>query len=213
MNHGTLANLPTNANLHLKRQLRDSRNVEATSYVGLLVASLLPPPTLEDVHLQPPAPGTSPSGEYNSFYVTLLGFVPPPPLFYVLGTFLDLTGTPSRLPSSSGLLLARYNVNFSYQTYPKTYSDPGLTGPVLKRCKTNNGGRQAQDEAFWGRFDKCLKEKIDDYGQNMKVGKYFCQTVQADWERFGKPSNTLLPALPIAANNNNNWTCPTGRGS
>ena len=45
-------------------------------------------------------------------------------------------------------------------------------GPVLKRQKTNNGGRQAQDEAFWGRFDKCLKEKIDSYGQNMKVGKW-----------------------------------------
>ncbi|KAJ3890472.1 hypothetical protein GG344DRAFT_77848 [Lentinula edodes] len=78
-------------------------------------------------------------------------------------------------------------------------------GPVLKRRKTNNGGRQAQDESFWGRFDKCLKEKIDDYGQNMKVGKwkeYFFETVQADWERFGKPTNTLLPALPLTASSN-----------
>ncbi|KAJ3912044.1 hypothetical protein F5877DRAFT_85253 [Lentinula edodes] len=78
-------------------------------------------------------------------------------------------------------------------------------GPVLKRQKTNNGGRQAQDEAFWGRFDKCLKEKIDSYGQNMKVGKwkeYFFETVQADWERFGKPTNTLLPALPLTASSN-----------
>ncbi|KAJ3898335.1 hypothetical protein F5879DRAFT_994908 [Lentinula edodes] len=74
-------------------------NVEATSYVKLLVASPLPPPTLEDVHLQPPVPGTSPSGEYNSFYAALLGFVPPPPQFYVLGTSLDLTGTPSRVTS------------------------------------------------------------------------------------------------------------------
>ncbi|KAH7873929.1 uncharacterized protein C8R40DRAFT_1171848 [Lentinula edodes] len=82
-------------------------------------------------------------------------------------------------------------------------------GPVLKRRKTNNGGRQAQDEAFWGRFDKCLKEKIDDYGPNVKVGKwkeYFCETVQADWERFGKPSNVLLPALPITASNNGTTT-------
>ncbi|KAJ3925588.1 MAG: hypothetical protein NXY57DRAFT_967572 [Lentinula lateritia] len=65
-------------------------------------------------------------------------------------------------------------------------------GPVLKRRKTNNGG-----------------QKIDDYGQNMKVGKwkeYFCETLQVDWEHFGKPSNTLLPALPIAANSNGTTT-------
>ncbi|KAJ3911025.1 hypothetical protein F5877DRAFT_86611 [Lentinula edodes] len=41
-------------------------NVEATSYVKLLAASPLPPPTLEDVHLQPPVPGTSPSGRIPS---------------------------------------------------------------------------------------------------------------------------------------------------
>ncbi|GAW03921.1 hypothetical protein LENED_005676 [Lentinula edodes] len=73
-------------------------------------------------------------------------------------------------------------------------------GPVFKRRKTNNGGRQAQDDAFWGRFDKFLKEKIDAYGQNMKEDQwkaYLTETVQADWELFGKPSNTLLPALPF----------------
>ncbi|KAJ3870832.1 hypothetical protein F5051DRAFT_447068 [Lentinula edodes] len=41
-------------------------NIKATSYVELLVASPLPPPTLEDVHLQPPVPGTSPSGRIPS---------------------------------------------------------------------------------------------------------------------------------------------------
>ncbi|KAJ4481361.1 hypothetical protein C8R41DRAFT_869013 [Lentinula lateritia] len=89
-------------------------------------------------------------------------------------------------------------------------------GPVLKRRKTNNGGRQAQDEAFWGCFDKCLKEKIDSYGQNMKVGKwkeYFFETVQADWERFGKPTNTLLPALPLTASSNRPKTRDTSETS
>ncbi|KAJ3873340.1 hypothetical protein F5051DRAFT_444357 [Lentinula edodes] len=32
--------------------------------VELLATSPLPPPTLEGVHLQPPVPGTSPSGVY-----------------------------------------------------------------------------------------------------------------------------------------------------
>lgn len=27
--------------------------------------------------------------------------------------------------------------------------------------------------------------------------RYLTETVQADWELFGKPSNTLLPALPF----------------
>ncbi|KAH7879368.1 uncharacterized protein C8R40DRAFT_1166609 [Lentinula edodes] len=75
-----------------------------------------------------------------------------------------------------------------------------VQGPVFKRRKTNNGGCQAQDDAFWGRFDKFLKEKIDAYGQNMKEDRwkaYLTETVQADWELFGKPSNTLLPALPF----------------
>lgn len=47
-----------------------------------------------------------------------------------------------------------------------------VQGPVFKRRKTNNGGRQAQDDAFWGRFDKFLKEKIDAYGQNMKEDRW-----------------------------------------
>ncbi|KAJ3916495.1 hypothetical protein F5877DRAFT_69026 [Lentinula edodes] len=119
------------------------------------------------------------------------------------GSHLSIPATTRSFPSSVAVSVAP----FELQPAPSTLQC--LTGPVLKRCKTNNGGRQAQDEAFWGRFDKCLKEKIDDYGQNMKVGKwkeYFCETVQADWERFGKPSNTLLPALPIAANNNGTTT-------
>ncbi|KAJ3804382.1 hypothetical protein F5876DRAFT_83271 [Lentinula aff. lateritia] len=37
---------------------------------------------------------------------------------------------PPQLPSSSSLLLAHYNINSLYQTYPKTYSDPGLTASI-----------------------------------------------------------------------------------
>ncbi|KAJ4477732.1 hypothetical protein C8J55DRAFT_489732 [Lentinula edodes] len=78
-------------------------------------------------------------------------------------------------------------------------------GPVLKRRKIGNGGRQTQDEAFWGRFDKYLKEKIDEFGMNMKDDKwkeYLTETVQADWQRFGEPNNSLLPALPLVSNSN-----------
>ncbi|KAJ4465232.1 hypothetical protein C8J55DRAFT_566353 [Lentinula edodes] len=34
--------------------------------VELLATSPLPPPMLEDIHLQPPVPGTSPSGRIPS---------------------------------------------------------------------------------------------------------------------------------------------------
>ncbi|KAJ3898722.1 hypothetical protein F5879DRAFT_1026412 [Lentinula edodes] len=91
------------------------------------------------------------------------------------------------------------NLEKATHTLCKKYAKGG-GGPVFKRRKTNNGGCQAQDDAFWGRFDKFLKEKIDAYGQNMKEDRwkaYLTETVQADWELFGKPSNTLLPALPF----------------
>ncbi|KAJ3870601.1 hypothetical protein F5051DRAFT_447438 [Lentinula edodes] len=55
----------------------DLGNVEATPYVKLRAASPLQPPTLEDVHLQAPVPGTSPPSEYNSYYAILLGSGPP----------------------------------------------------------------------------------------------------------------------------------------
>ncbi|KAJ3872053.1 hypothetical protein F5051DRAFT_433355 [Lentinula edodes] len=77
-------------------------------------------------------------------------------------------------------------------------------GPVLKRRKIGNGGRQTQDKAFWGRFDKYLKEKMDTFGINLKDDKwkeYLAETVQADWQRFGQPNNSLLPALPFISNN------------
>ncbi|KAJ3870915.1 hypothetical protein F5051DRAFT_446930 [Lentinula edodes] len=41
-------------------------NIKATTYVELCAASPLQPPTLKDVHLQAPVPGTSPTGRISS---------------------------------------------------------------------------------------------------------------------------------------------------
>ncbi|KAJ3808700.1 hypothetical protein F5876DRAFT_78473 [Lentinula aff. lateritia] len=45
-------------------------NVEATPYIELRAASPLQPPTLEDIHLYAPAPGTSPPGHIPSQELT-----------------------------------------------------------------------------------------------------------------------------------------------
>ncbi|KAJ3914154.1 hypothetical protein F5877DRAFT_83071 [Lentinula edodes] len=44
----------------------DPGNVEATPHIELHAASPLPPPILEDVHLEVPVPGTSPPGHISS---------------------------------------------------------------------------------------------------------------------------------------------------
>ncbi|KAJ3912720.1 hypothetical protein F5877DRAFT_84524 [Lentinula edodes] len=80
-----------------------------------------------------------------------------------------------------------------------------------KYVKGGSGGashqfRFAMIRRFMREFE-CEEEgpeKMDTFGINLKDDKwkeYLAETVQADWQRFGQPNNSLLPALPFISNN------------
>ncbi|KAJ3884867.1 hypothetical protein GG344DRAFT_83403 [Lentinula edodes] len=125
-------------------------NVEATPYAKLRATSPLPPPILGDVHPQTPVPGTSPPRRISSQELTplrpiyiydlfdpILTDLPGPPRNPLKGHHLVVPATTRSFPSSVVVPVAPFELQPapstlqhkpSYtKTYPKTYSDPGLT--------------------------------------------------------------------------------------
>ncbi|KAJ4478607.1 hypothetical protein C8R41DRAFT_922912 [Lentinula lateritia] len=154
---------PENVLTTIPTRLRDLYlgNDEAASYVKLRTASPLHPPTLEDVHPRSQSPGTYPPGEYNSYHAILLGSVPPLSLptpsgpLRILqgpppGSHLSVLSTTRSFLSSVAVPVAPFELQpapstlqrkLPYtKTYPKTYSDPGLTGRP-STVKREGGGQ------------------------------------------------------------------------
>ncbi|KAJ3851368.1 hypothetical protein EV368DRAFT_83607 [Lentinula lateritia] len=105
-----------------KLQDLDLSNVEATSHVGLRIASPLPPPTLKDVHPQAQSPGTYPPGHIPSQELTTSR---PISIYDLFKSYIDVLA--STTPTTQ-----YYKVPYFYLTSLRLRDFPGPPRNPLK---------------------------------------------------------------------------------
>ncbi|KAJ3858954.1 hypothetical protein EV359DRAFT_86980, partial [Lentinula novae-zelandiae] len=203
-------------------------NVEATPYVELRAASPLPPPILGDVHPQTPVPGTSPPRRIPSQELTpsrpiyiydlfdpILTDLPGPPRNPLKGHHLVVPATTRSFPSSVAVPVAPFELQPapstlqhkpSYtKTYPKTYSDPGLTAlhtaSMSSMHNLANSLRRAVD----------LNDQMKQIGSLFNTARELFLRSILDLQNAGEDPVVVLEALKAAepnrrAINLNEWT-------